>query len=356
MYRRGTVTGLVIGLTASLAFFHAAACSALSGRNRVARWQVLSQATGSHATSFNALVFFDESNGLGLAALGLESTTDGGRNWTSVLESTGTRGFYAMQFSDRYKGWILGTERISAASSVSSSTQNAKPLILRTNDGGKTWVTVNLNDLSSFGGASFTLFSSMCMDPSGKAWIVGDAGIVEGTIESDKLRTISFTGSSRALNSVACDKAQQVWAVGDGGLIMRYQGQQWRSTAYADVSAYFMRVKIVGSEVWLAGGTSRNGQVRNRGLLLFSRNGQDWEDRTPSASETLYDLELKGREGWAVGAGGGIYHTSDGGVSWAKVMSPTNNDLLAIFFRDEREGWIGGDKLIVLGLKQQLRE
>lgn len=65
-------------------------------------------------------------------------------------------------------------------------------------------------------------------------------------------------------------------------------------------------------------------------------------------------IELKGSDGWAVGAGGGIYHTGNGGLSWAKVRSPTNNDLLAIFFRDEREGWIGGDKLIVLGFKQQL--
>lgn len=354
MHRRGTITGLALWLAASLAAFHVPACSVSSSGDRVGRWQVLSEATGSHATSFNSLVFFDELNGFGLTALALVGTTDGGRNWTPVLESGGTRGFNAMWFSDQQRGWILGTERMSAASGASSSMQKAKPLVLKTNDGGTTWLTVNLNDLSSFAGASFTLFSNMCVDPSGKAWIVGDAGIVEGTIESDKLRTISFTGSSRALNSVACDKAQQVWAVGDGGLIMRYQGQQWRSTAYADVGSYFMRVKIVGPEVWLVGGTSRNGQAGNRGLLLSSRNGQDWEDRTPSASETLYDLELKGSEGWAVGAGGGIYHTGNGGLSWAKVRSPTNNDLLAIFFRDEREGWIGGDKLIVLGLKQQL--
>jgi len=203
-----------------------------------------------------------------------------------------------MWFSDQQRGWIWGTERVSAASGASSSMQKAKPLMLKTDDGGTTWLTVNLNDLSSFAGASFTLFSSMCVDPSGKSWIVGDAGIVEGTIESDKLRTISFTGSSRALNSVAGDKAQQVWAVGDGGLIMRYHGQQWRSTADADVGSYFMRVKIVGPEVWLVGGTSRNGQAGNRGLLLSSRNGQDWEDRTPSASETLYDrIEGKRRLG-----------------------------------------------------------
>ena len=167
MYRRVTVTGLVLGLAALLAAFHVAACSASSGGDRVGRWQVLSEATASHATSFNSLVFFDESNGLGLTALGLESTTDGGRNWTLRLGNGGRRGFYAMWFSDQQRGWILGTERMDAVPGASSSM--LKPLMLKTNDSGTTWQSVNLNDLSSFGGASFTLLSSMCVDPPGES-------------------------------------------------------------------------------------------------------------------------------------------------------------------------------------------
>lgn len=347
MNRRGMIAGLVRGLVASLIAF----CCASPGEERFGRWQVFSEATGSHATSFNSLMFFNESDGLGLTALGLESTTDGGRNWTPRLDSGGTRGFYAMRFSGRHTGWILGTERTVAVSRASSSTLSLKPLLLRTNDGGTTWTTINLNDLPAFGGTRFTLFSSMCFDPAGKAWIAGDAGIVEGTIESDTLRTRSFTASSRALNSVACDKAPQVWAVGDGGIIMRYEGQQWRSTTYADDAAYFTQVKVVGPDIWLAGGIPRKGQLGSRGLLVSSRNGQDWEDRTPSAAETLYDLEIKGIEGWAVGANGGIYYTRNGGLVWAKERSPTSSDLLAIFLLDERRAWIGGDRLTVLGYK-----
>lgn len=354
MYRRQTVKRLALGLAALLVAFHMAACSTSLGDDRSGRWQVLSETNTSHAISFNSLVFFDESNGLGLTALGLESTTDGGKNWTLRLENGGTRGFYAMSFSDQQSGWILGTERIPAAPDASSSVQSVKPLMLKTNDGGTTWLTVNLNDLSSSGGAGFKVFHSMCVDPLGKAWIVGDAGIVEGAIESDRLRTISFKGTSRALNSVACDDTQQVWAVGDGGLIMRYQQQKWHSTEYANGGASFMRVKVVGPEVWLAGGEPRKGQVGYDGLLVSSSNGHDWENRTPSASEILYDMEFKGSEGWVVGGGGGIFHTRNAGLNWTRMMSPTTSDLMAIFVRDERAGWIGGDKLTVLGLKPRL--
>ena len=350
MYGR-IVTGLAVGLAALLTAFHLSACTASSGGDRVGTWQILSEATSSHATAFNSLVFFDGSHGFGLTALGLESTSDGGMNWTLRLENGGTRGFYTMWFSDEQTGWILGTERLKAMPGASSRMQSAKPLMLKTNDGGTTWQSVNLNALSSFDGASFTLFSSMCFEPAGKAWIVGDAGIVEAMIDSDTLRTISFTASSRPLNAVACDNARQVWAVGDGGLIMRHREQQWHSTVYGDGVAYFTRVKLVGSDVWLTGGIASKGKIANRGLLVFSRNGDDWEDRTPSASETLYDLGFEGNEGWAVGAGGGIFHTTNGGSAWAKEMSPTSNDLLAIFLYKGR-GWISGDKLIVLGLKQ----
>ena len=138
MYRRGTVTRWALGLAASLAAFYVAACWVSSGGDGFGRWQVLSEGTSSHAISFNSLMFFDESNGLGLTALGLESTIDGGRNWTVRLGNGGTRGFYAMWFSDRQRGWILGTEQIGAAPGASSSTQSVKPLMLRTNDGGST--------------------------------------------------------------------------------------------------------------------------------------------------------------------------------------------------------------------------
>ena len=46
--------------------------------------------------------------------------------------------------------------------------------------------------------------------------------------------------------------------------------------------------------------------------------------------------------GWAVGSGGTILKTVDGGRKWKKVSSGTSALLTAVYFRDARRGWVLG--------------
>ena len=46
--------------------------------------------------------------------------------------------------------------------------------------------------------------------------------------------------------------------------------------------------------------------------------------------------------GWAVGSGGTILKTVDGGKKWRKIASSTTASLSAVFFLDEKQGWIVG--------------
>src|SRR5688500_4235521 len=46
--------------------------------------------------------------------------------------------------------------------------------------------------------------------------------------------------------------------------------------------------------------------------------------------------------GWAVGSGGTILKTTDGGRKWRKVSSGTSVLLTAVYFRDARRGWVAG--------------
>src|SRR5437016_4900893 len=46
--------------------------------------------------------------------------------------------------------------------------------------------------------------------------------------------------------------------------------------------------------------------------------------------------------GWAVGFGGTILHTSDGGATWSGQDSGTSNELLGVQFTDALTGWAVG--------------
>jgi hypothetical protein len=201
MYYRITRIGGLFGLSVSLCVV--LCCTSLSG-DLTRRWRVVSQEHIGHPPLFSSIIFFDEWNGLGLSALGLASTTDGGRNWTWQLDSA-NRGFYSMTFVDRQRGWIVGAESKADERASPIGPKDFKPSILRTEDGGKTWRAISVDQFLSSEGARFSAFYGICLEPSGIAWIVGDAGLVEATIQSDTLRTTAVTVTRAALKDVSCN-------------------------------------------------------------------------------------------------------------------------------------------------------
>jgi len=286
-------------------------CASLNGTLRP-RWQVLSQKTIGHPSPINSIIFFDELNGLALSALGLASTTDGGAHWMERLDS-GNRGFYSMRFVDRQNGWIVGAELKDAEEHSTVSSKSFRPMIMRTADGGITWREINLEHFLGSEGTRFSKFSSLCFDPSGAAWIVGDVGIVEATVESDALRTSHVTMARAELNDVSCLKSGEVWTAGRNGLIMYRKQKEWESIQYPDGNAFFGRVKVIRDAVWLIGGTQAKGQNNVQGLLLKIQNGNTWENKTPDEAGQLCDLDFNESEGWLVGLKGQIFHTNSGG-------------------------------------------
>ncbi|MBI4294977.1 MAG: PKD domain-containing protein [Chloroflexi bacterium] len=87
--------------------------------------------------------------------------------------------------------------------------------------------------------------------------------------------------------------------------------------------------------------------VGSGGAILHTANGgADW---TPQTSTTVYDLWavdfVDASKGWAVGLG--IWHTENGGATWAAQGSSTVV-LQDVFFLDASTGWaVGGDGTIL---------
>ncbi len=62
---------------------------------------------------------------------------------------------------------------------------------------------------------------------------------------------------------------------------------------------------------------------------------------------TFNDIHfINNQEGWVVGDGGVIGHTTDGGAGWATQTNPDtqNRTLIGVFFLDSNNGWaVGAD-------------
>jgi photosystem II stability/assembly factor-like uncharacterized protein len=74
-----------------------------------------------------------------------------------------------------------------------------------------------------------------------------------------------------------------------------------------------------------------------------ARVGSPWHPQASGTGETLYSAAFPDpRHGWAVGSGGTVDSTSDGGKTWAAQVSGTSQILGGVAFVDDQRGWIVG--------------
>jgi hypothetical protein len=68
-----------------------------------------------------------------------------------------------------------------------------------------------------------------------------------------------------------------------------------------------------------------------------------WVTQPSGTDADLTGVALSGSsDGWAVGAGGAILHTSDGGTTWTAQSAGLATDLNAVAFADASDGWAVG--------------
>lgn len=310
-----------------------------AGDKHRARWEVLTEGTFLHERRFSHVFFFDKKTGIAVSGVSIERSEDGGIHW-KVIPTPELRSFSSVIFTDNSQGWVVGTA-------------DSRPLIMRTIDRGLNWQAINFNERSSSElSGRFREFTDICFDRPGRAWAVGDGGIVEISADGDTLNASTIFPTKEALYSVSCSDSGEVWAVGQGGAAFQYQ-HSWNRKEM-DEKYTFRRVLSKGNNVWILGAENAGDENTltggaRRGVLLKSQDaGRTWENETPESADWLYDLSIKDGRGWLVGAGGSIYFTSDDGNSWVKSESPTQSDLRKIFWLDSDNGWICGGRATVL--------
>jgi photosystem II stability/assembly factor-like uncharacterized protein len=84
--------------------------------------------------------------------------------------------------------------------------------------------------------------------------------------------------------------------------------------------------------------------VGDGGAIVATRDGGvTWALQTSGTGKDLWGVHFAdARTGWAVGLGGTIVATRDGGATWAPQTSGTDKYLLGAHFADARTGWAVG--------------
>lgn len=83
--------------------------------------------------------------------------------------------------------------------------------------------------------------------------------------------------------------------------------------------------------------------VGSGGVMLHTRNGGRTFQKQYSRTDDLYGLYFYDNKiGWSVGSNGTILHTDDGGNNWRRQQSNTRVRLYSVHFVDANRGWIVG--------------
>jgi hypothetical protein len=200
-------------------------------------------------------------------------TTDGGATWVS--QTSGTDDWlYAVKFSDDNNatavGFLFGT-------------------IVHTTDGGATWVTQNSGTTEGLLGVDFT--------DANTGTVVGGAGTILHTTDNGATWVPQVSGTSVQLRAVSFSDAETGTVVGELGTILR-----------------------------------------------TTDGGATWAPQTSGTTNTLLAVTFTdANNGTAVGQIGVILKTTDGGATWTRQESGTNQDLYNVAFASTDMGTaVGG--------------
>ncbi|KXK04228.1 MAG: BNR repeat-containing glycosyl hydrolase [Acidobacteria bacterium OLB17] len=237
-------------------------------------------------------------------------------------------------FQNSETGWITGTDGT----------------LLRTDDGGRTWLPVQKFTTDSILQIYFT-------DPS-TGWMLCERNIysrgknptsylrktTDGGVHWDK---VEFEDADRErVTRILFDRNGLGLAFGEGGIFYRLQedGRTWKKSRAA---IHFLLLDGAYS-------SGMNGAIVGAGgTIVFTQDGGlTWEEAT-----ILHDTSTRinsvvftsAKQGWAVGTNGSIFTATGGGRLWRLVpQDETAATLNNVYFTSARDGYIAGNDGTIL--------
>ena len=298
-------------------------------------WSVQNSGTDAN---LNDVAFVDAQNGWAVGGSGtILHTSDGGQTWTA--QNSGVQlELTSVDFQSVNEGWIVGK----------------LGFIIHTSDGGQTWETQ--------AGPQITLGLNL----ANVTFIDARIGLILTERGSGILRTVDggqtwvreFLSNTSSRSDMFFLNPNRGWIpFSSGGVFHTFDGgASWElrsgvSGGVVGQQSIFFVDEING---WISGSRGRSSDVRTG--LQFSQfltdgmvarttdGGQTWERHDARTGRFLWDLAfLDTQRGWAVGSFGSVIYTNDGGVTWKSQVTNSDQILRSVVFTDADNGWAVGD-------------
>ncbi|RME28296.1 MAG: hypothetical protein D6806_03130, partial [Deltaproteobacteria bacterium] len=255
----------------------------------------------------------------------------------------------------------VATERTACAVGAykSPSSQNSRPRIMCTSDGGRSWskgglpgafefptavfmVDDQIGFLCSFGISNFKVQVKIYRSENGgRSW--NEVALLDGA--QDQLYALFFLD------------AQTGWAAGSGIFYTQDGGQSWHQAsvpALGDrvVNGIHFMDAYTGIAVGGVPSTDADPSPPHDGFIMRSTDGgATWQMVQEGLSQALARVDFADSlNGWAVGGGtaGIILHTTDGGQSWAEQQVPSGqygaaDYVTSVAATDQNHAWAVGN-------------
>ncbi|HYE14070.1 MAG TPA: YCF48-related protein [Pyrinomonadaceae bacterium] len=300
----------------------------------------------------HAVFFVDARRGWAAGGKGvLLKTSDGGERWEAAPAPT-TDALRDIFFTDERTGWLVCDRGIYSL----KVGEESRSYLMKTSDGGATWSRVDVTGAD----AEARLVGVRFADAR-RGWAFGELGALYMTGDGGATWARQRVPTKRLLLGAAFHDAARGWLVGAGATLLHTEdgGENWREGLALGLDAQPReRLRTVSqapthdgrarpplrfNAVSFAG--ARRGWAVGAGGAVFATDdgGRTWRAQNSNVEADLFDVKfLDEREGWAVGASGTILRTADGGATWAQEPARTPHTLERLFFTDARRGWAVG--------------
>ena len=250
------------------------------------------------------------------------ASTDGGGSW-SVGTTIWGLGLDDVVFTDSVRGWGM--------SIVNHSIEH-------TTDGGLTWTI------------QYTMPGGWLQDinfvDSHNGWAVG-AGAILHTSDGGDTWDMQDSLSGTQLSGVSFVSAQESWVAGTKMLHTINGGTTWTTIAQ-DCPVNGKIQFFQGGRGWALQSPEYYDSCF---VLRTTDNGLSWTPQMYNGDtiRTLVAFDFANDStGWAVGSGGDIFHTSNGGASWSRQTSGTSGRLIGVKATNHLNAWVAGDGGLIL--------